>query len=100
MMTVFSIGYPKGSPAGAAYTNQFIEEMKKSGFIQQAIERANLKGAVVPKSDICLYADFAIVFSRLAAQPLGGDGRSERRSPAAMKSNVAPNIAIVARPAP
>ena len=25
------------------------EEMKKSGFIQQAIERDNLKGAVVPK---------------------------------------------------
>ena len=34
-------------PAGSAYANQFIEEMKKSGFIQQAIERANLKGAVV-----------------------------------------------------
>jgi hypothetical protein len=49
MMTVFSIGYPKGRPAGAAYANQFIKEMKKSGFIQQAIERANLKGAVVPK---------------------------------------------------
>ena len=49
MMTVFSIGYPKGRPAGATYANQFIEEMKKSGFIQQAIERANLKGAVVPK---------------------------------------------------
>jgi polar amino acid transport system substrate-binding protein len=40
MITVFSIGYPKARPAGAAYTNQFIEEMKKSGFIQQAIERA------------------------------------------------------------
>ncbi|HXV83630.1 MAG TPA: transporter substrate-binding domain-containing protein [Candidatus Binatia bacterium] len=49
MMTVFSIGYPKDRPAGAAYANRFIEEMKKSGFIQQAIERANLKGAVVPK---------------------------------------------------
>jgi hypothetical protein len=49
MMTVFSIGYPKGRPAGATYANQFIEEMKKSGFIQRAIERANLKGAVVPR---------------------------------------------------
>ena len=49
MMTVFSIGYPKDRPAGATYANQFIEEMKKSGFIQQAIERAKLKGAVVPK---------------------------------------------------
>jgi polar amino acid transport system substrate-binding protein len=49
MMTAFSIGYPKGRPAGAAYANQFIEEMKKSGFIQKAIERADLKGAVVPR---------------------------------------------------
>ncbi|HWP60286.1 MAG TPA: transporter substrate-binding domain-containing protein [Candidatus Acidoferrales bacterium] len=49
MMTVFSIGYPKDRPAGALYANQFIEEMKKSGFIQQAIERANLKGAVVAR---------------------------------------------------
>ncbi|MET0500059.1 MAG: transporter substrate-binding domain-containing protein [Candidatus Binatia bacterium] len=49
MMTVFSIGYPKGRPAGATYANQFIEEMKNSGFIQQAIERAQLKGAVVPR---------------------------------------------------
>jgi polar amino acid transport system substrate-binding protein len=49
VMTVFSVGYPKGRPAGAAYANRFIEEMKKSGFIQRAIERAKLKGAVVPK---------------------------------------------------
>jgi len=49
MMTVFSIGYPKDRPAGAAYANRFIEEMKKSGFIQHAIERANLRGAVVPQ---------------------------------------------------
>ena len=49
MITVFSIGYQKDRPAGANYANKFIEEMKKSGFIQQAIERANLKGAVVPK---------------------------------------------------
>jgi hypothetical protein len=26
------------------------EEMKKSGFIQRAIERANLKGAVLPET--------------------------------------------------
>ena len=49
MMTVFSIGYPKDRPAGANYANKFIEEMKKNGFIQQAIERANLQGAAVPK---------------------------------------------------
>jgi polar amino acid transport system substrate-binding protein len=49
METVFSIGYRKSSPAGAAYVNHFIDEVKKSGFVKQAIERANLKGAVVPK---------------------------------------------------
>ena len=49
MMTVFSIGYPKDKLAGAAYANQFIEEMKRSGFIQRAIDRANLKGALVPQ---------------------------------------------------
>lgn len=49
MSTAFSIGYPKGRPAGATYAGQFIEEMKASGFIQHAIERANLRGAVVPK---------------------------------------------------
>ena len=49
MTTVFSVGYPKDRPAGANYANRFIEEMKKSGFIQQAIERANLQGAAVPK---------------------------------------------------
>jgi len=51
METVFSVGYRKSSPAGAAYVNQFIDEMKKSGYIGQAIERANLKGAIVPKQD-------------------------------------------------
>jgi hypothetical protein len=49
MMTVFSIGYPKDKPAGAAYANQFIEEAKKSGFIHKAIERARLRGALVPR---------------------------------------------------
>ena len=49
MMTVFSIGYPRDGAAGADYANKFIEEMKENGFMQQAIERANLKGAVVPK---------------------------------------------------
>ena len=49
MLTVFSVGYAKDRPAGASFANQFIEEMKANGFIRQAIERANLKGAVVPK---------------------------------------------------
>ncbi len=49
MMTLFSIGYPKDKPAGAVYANQFIEEAKKSGFIHKAIERARLRGALVPR---------------------------------------------------
>lgn len=49
MTTAFSIGLPKDRPAGANYANIFIEEMKKNDFIQQAIERAKLTGAVVPK---------------------------------------------------
>jgi polar amino acid transport system substrate-binding protein len=49
MITAFSIGYPKDRPAGANYANKFIQEMKDNGFIQQAIDLANLKGAVVPK---------------------------------------------------
>jgi hypothetical protein len=49
METVFSIGYRKSSSAGASYVNQLIDEMKKNGSIRQAIERANLKGVVVPK---------------------------------------------------
>jgi polar amino acid transport system substrate-binding protein len=49
MMTVFSIGYSKKITAGAKYANMFIEEMKANGFIQHAIERADLRGAAVPK---------------------------------------------------
>ena len=49
MTTVFSIGYPKDRPAGANYANAFVEEIKRNGFIQQAIERAQLIGALVPQ---------------------------------------------------
>lgn len=49
MMTSFSIAYRKGKLAGASYANQFVNEMKKNGFIQKAIERAKLIGAVVPQ---------------------------------------------------
>jgi polar amino acid transport system substrate-binding protein len=49
MMTSFSIGYPKSMPIAASYANKFIEEMKENGFIQQAIDRSNLRGALVPK---------------------------------------------------
>lgn len=48
MTTIFSIAYAKDRPAGAAYANKFVDEMKKNGFIERAIERANLRGVVVP----------------------------------------------------
>jgi polar amino acid transport system substrate-binding protein len=35
------------APAVAEYCRQFAEEVKKSGFVQQAIERARVKGVVV-----------------------------------------------------
>jgi polar amino acid transport system substrate-binding protein len=49
MLTTFSVGFPKKAPAAAEYIGTFIDEMKANGFIQKAIERADLKGAVVPK---------------------------------------------------
>jgi polar amino acid transport system substrate-binding protein len=43
-----AIGVAKGrAPAVAAYCRQFADEVKKSAFVQQAIERAGVKGVVV-----------------------------------------------------
>jgi polar amino acid transport system substrate-binding protein len=49
MTALFSIAYPKDKPTGASYANRFVHDMKKNGFIQKAIERAELKGAIVPE---------------------------------------------------
>jgi polar amino acid transport system substrate-binding protein len=49
MTVLFSIAYPKAKLEGASYANRFIDHMKKNGFIQKAIERAKLKGAIVPE---------------------------------------------------
>jgi polar amino acid transport system substrate-binding protein len=38
---------PQGREAGAAYLNQFIEEMKASGFVAQALKRHGIEGAAV-----------------------------------------------------
>ncbi|HSW26499.1 MAG TPA: ABC transporter substrate-binding protein, partial [Burkholderiaceae bacterium] len=38
---------PSGRDAGAAYLNQFIEEMKASGFVAQALKRHGIEGAAV-----------------------------------------------------
>jgi polar amino acid transport system substrate-binding protein len=42
----------KGKSAGAAYVRSFIEEMKASGFVAQALQRHGIQGAAVaPKGD-------------------------------------------------
>jgi len=46
---VFSMGFPKDRPAGADYANRFVEDIKRNGFIEKAIARANLKGAAAAK---------------------------------------------------
>jgi polar amino acid transport system substrate-binding protein len=43
-----AIGIAKGRPPAAAdYARQFAEDVKASGFVQQAIDRADVKGIVV-----------------------------------------------------
>jgi polar amino acid transport system substrate-binding protein len=42
-----SIGTPQGRAAGARYLREFVEEMKASGFVAQAIERHAVRGVSV-----------------------------------------------------
>jgi polar amino acid transport system substrate-binding protein len=42
-----AMGTPKGREAGAKYLREFIEEMKASGFVAQALERHRIEGAAV-----------------------------------------------------
>ncbi len=42
-----SLGVPKGTTAGIAYCREFLEELKSSGFIQQAIDRHGIVGVRV-----------------------------------------------------
>jgi len=42
-----AMGTPKGREAGAAYLREFIEEMKASGFVAQALARHRIDGAAV-----------------------------------------------------
>jgi polar amino acid transport system substrate-binding protein len=42
-----SIGTPQGRPAGARYLREFVEEMKASGFVAQAIQRHRVRGVSV-----------------------------------------------------
>jgi polar amino acid transport system substrate-binding protein len=42
----------KGKAAGARYVREFVEEMKASGFVAQALERHHIQGAALaPKGD-------------------------------------------------
>jgi polar amino acid transport system substrate-binding protein len=43
-----AIGTPKGRIAGAAYLRAFVEEVKASGFVAEAIKRSNQSAAVAP----------------------------------------------------
>jgi polar amino acid transport system substrate-binding protein len=38
---------PKGHDAGMVYAHKFVEDAKSSGLVKAAIERAELRGAVV-----------------------------------------------------
>ncbi len=42
-----AMGLPKGREAGARYLTAFIEEMKASGFVAQALARHGIEGAAV-----------------------------------------------------
>jgi polar amino acid transport system substrate-binding protein len=42
-----AMGLPKGRDAAAAYVERFIEEMKASGFVAEALKRHGIEGAAV-----------------------------------------------------
>lgn len=42
-----AMGLPRGRDAGLQYVNRFIEEMKASGFVAQALARHGIEGAAV-----------------------------------------------------
>jgi polar amino acid transport system substrate-binding protein len=43
-----AMGTPKGRPAGNAYLRTFVEEMKASGFVADALKRSGQNAAVAP----------------------------------------------------
>ena len=42
-----AMGTPRGRDTGAAYLGRFIEELKASGFVAQALQRHSIQGAMV-----------------------------------------------------
>ena len=47
-----AMGTPKGREAGAKYLRDFVEEMKASGFVAQALERHRIEGACAPEHQL------------------------------------------------
>ena len=48
-----AVGIPKGRDAGAKYLREFIEDVKASGFVARAIEKAGIPGvSVAPKAPV------------------------------------------------
>jgi polar amino acid transport system substrate-binding protein len=45
-----AMGVPKGRDQTAGYVRAFVEEMKSSGFVARALERAGITGVTVPRS--------------------------------------------------
>jgi polar amino acid transport system substrate-binding protein len=43
-----AVGIPKGREAGARYLRDFIEDVKASGFVARAIDKAGVRGVSVP----------------------------------------------------
>jgi polar amino acid transport system substrate-binding protein len=46
-----AMAVPKGRDAGARYVHDFIEEMKATGFVAQALARYKVEGAAVAGPD-------------------------------------------------
>jgi polar amino acid transport system substrate-binding protein len=48
-----ALGIPKGRDAGAKYLSEFIEDVKASGLVARAIEKAGIRGvSVAPKAPV------------------------------------------------
>ncbi len=48
-----ALGIPKGRDAGAKYLREFIEDVKASGLVAQAIEKAGIRGvSVAPRAPV------------------------------------------------
>ena len=43
-----ALGIPKGRDQGATYLREFIDDVKASGLVARAIEKAGVRGVSVP----------------------------------------------------